>query len=253
MHPTILKIGPFTVYSYGMMVAIGFAVAVFCMYRRAPKFHIDPNRIIDVCILMLVTGIVGARMLYVIINSGYYMAHPFEIINVSKGGLVLYGGLLSALAALVLYLRAIKLDFWAVMDLIAPYLALAQVFGRIGCFLNGCCYGQASGDGYMFGVKTLSDPVVRHPTQIYAAIALFLIFLILRIWQDRKQFEGEIFLGYCALYSYKRFLIEFMRGDNPRMLFGLTISQVISVIVLVAAVVIFIYKAKQWKRRRSRL
>ncbi len=253
MHPILLKIGPFTIYSYGMMVAIGFAAAVFSIYRRAPKFQIDKNKMLDLCIIILVSGIVGARLLYVLLNLPYYAADPIEIFKLSKGGLVWYGGFLSALGAAVLYLRMAKLDFWSVMDLVTPYFALGQAFGRIGCLLNGCCYGLPSDPGCMLAVRSVNDPTPRYPVQIYAAVALFLIFLILRVWQDRKNFTGEIALGYCALYSYKRFLIEFLRADNPRILFGLTMSQLISIAVLFMAIVTFLYKANQWKRKNSHL
>lgn len=253
MHPILLKVGPFTVYSYGMMVAIGFAAAVFFIYRRAAKFHIDKNKMIDLCIIILISGVIGARFLYVLLNLSYYTANPIEIVKLSKGGLVWYGGFLTGLVALIIYLRKAKLDFWAVMDLVAPYIALAQAFGRIGCLLNGCCYGIEAGPGCMFAVRSVNDPTMRYPVQIYSAIALFLIFLILRVWQDRKHFVGEIFLGYCALYSYKRFLIEFMRADNPKIWFGLTMSQLISIAVLLTAIIIFLYKAAKWKRERSHL
>jgi len=253
MHPILFKVGPFTIYSYGMMVAIGFAIAVFLICKRAPKFHIDKNKIIDLCIIMLVAGVVGARLLYVLLNLHYYLTEPIEILKLSKGGLVWYGGFSAALLALILYIWKNGLNFWVVTDLVAPYVALAQAFGRIGCLLNGCCYGKEAASYSMFAVSRCGDPVPRYPVQIYSAIALFLIFLILRTWQDRRQFDGEIFLGYCSLYAYKRFLMEFLRADNPKILFGLTLSQIISAIVLVAAVIVFIYKAVEWKKSRSHL
>ena len=252
MHPILTKIGPFTIYSYGLMVALGFGIAVYFIYRRAPKFHIDRNKIIDLCVIILAAGIIGARLLYVLLNLRYYLSDPIEIIKLSKGGLVWYGGFLAAILAGAIYIKKNKLDFWEIADLISPYAALAQAFGRIGCFLNGCCYGVAASSGFMFATSRCGDPTLRYPVQLYSAIALILIFSILRIWQDRKQFPGEIFLGYCMLYSYKRFLIEFLRADNPKIFLGLTMSQVISVCVLIAGAIIFIYKAVAWKKRRSR-
>jgi len=234
MHPILLKLGPFTIYSYGVMVAIGFGVATFLARARASKLNIDPDKIIDVAILLIVFGIIGARLLYVLLNLSFYVANPIDIIKLSNGGLVWYGGFISAVLAGTVYVKKTRLNFWAVADLFVPYVALAQAFGRIGCFLNGCCYGK---DGI--------------PVQIYSSIALFIIFVILRIWQDNKHFESEIFLGYCVLYSFKRFLMEFLRGDNPRILYGLTMSQIISVFVFLLSAAYLLHRMIQWKKRHS--
>lgn len=230
MHPILLKLGPVTVYSYGAFVALGFAVAAFLIYRRAASFGIDKDNIVDLLILMLVTGIVGARLLYVFLNLGYYRANPYEVVDLSRGGLVWYGGFFAAIGSSVIYIKRKSMGFWNVMDLVTPYIALAQAFGRVGCFFNGCCYG----------IKDI-------PVQLYSALILIIIFVLLVLWQDRRRFAGEIALGYCMLYSLKRFGIEFLRGDNPGIFFGLTISQVLSLVVIIAAVLIFIKKASKWK------
>ena len=249
MHPVLLKIGLFHIYSYGVMVALGFAVATFCIYRRAPKFNLERDKVIDVVIIMLVTGIIGARTLYVLLNLDYYHAHPYEILNLSKGGLVWYGAFIPALLASMLYAWRERIKFWPASDLVAPYIALAQSFGRIGCFLNGCCYGVAAPPGYPLAVTFSHDCVTRHPAQIYSAVALFIIFIILLKWQEREHCEGEIFLGYLVLYPGKRFFMEFLRGDNPKILFGLTFSQYVSLLVLSASLIMLIKRAVRWKKR----
>lgn len=234
MHPILLKIGPFTMYSYGLMVAIGFAVSVFLIYRRAAKFNISQDKVIDLAILILVWGIIGARLLYVLLNLSFYLTNPLDIIKLSNGGLVWYGGFAAALLAVIVYLKKNGLNFWDITDLFAPYIALGQSFGRIGCFLNGCCYG-----------------ISGFPIQLIASASLFIIFLILLVMQDKRHFAGEVFLGYCILYSLKRFIIEFFRGDNPKILSVFTLSQVISVVIFAAALALFIYKASTWKTRHS--
>ena len=249
MHPILLKLGPFTVYSYGAMVALGFGLATLLIYTRASKFHLDKDKIIDLAIVILIAGVIGARAVYILLNMGYYLANPIEIIDLSKGGLVWYGGFLAGLFALIFYIRKERLDFWNVADLFAPYIALAQGFGRIGCFLNGCCYGIPAPSGYIFAVTFPYENVARHPTEIYSILALFLIFALLRLWQDKRHFVGEVFLGYCILYSSKRFLIEFLRGDNPKIFFGLTISQMVSIFIFLMAAPLFIKKTVQWKKR----
>ena len=251
MHPILFKIGPLTIYSYGAMVALGFGLATLLIYARAAKFGLDKDKIIDLVIIILVVGIIGARALYVFLNLPHYMANPMEVPNLSKGGLVWYGGFLSALFAAIWYIRKKRIDFWAVADLMAPYIALAQSFGRIGCFLNGCCYGIEVAPGSPFAVTFPCESISRQPTQIYSSIALFSIFVILMLWQERRHFYGEIFLCYCLLYSFKRFFMEFLRGDNPHLMLGLTLSQYISIAIFLASLLVFLYKVIKWKENPS--
>ncbi len=247
MYPILVKFGPLTVYSYGVMVAIGFSLAMILLYGRAPKFNIDKNKAVDLAIVILISGIIGARFLYVLLNLSFYISNPLEIIMLSKGGLVWYGGFVLALIVSLAYLGINKLNFWLVGDLIAPFLALAQGFGRIGCFLNGCCYGIKVPAGSLLTWASY-DPDHRFPSQIFSAGLLFLIFMILLAWQNRRRFAGEIFLGYCMLYSGKRFVVEFLRGDNPKILAGLTVSQLISAGLFAAALVLFALRKRRWKK-----
>lgn len=248
MHSILFKIGAINIYSYGVMVSLGFGLGAFLIYRRSQDEGFDKNLMMDLVVLTLLAGLAGARLLYVLINIGYYMANPFEVFNLSKGGLVWYGGFLAGIACAVWYIKQKRLDFWAVSDFIIPYVALAQAIGRIGCFLNGCCYGKAVPSDYTFGAAFPGMMSLCHPTELYASLALILIFIALRLWQDLPHFKGGIFTGYCLLYSLKRFSIEFFRGDNPEIAYGLTLSQIISVFVFGAALIIFLYKGRQWKK-----
>jgi phosphatidylglycerol:prolipoprotein diacylglycerol transferase len=234
MHPILFKLGPITVFSYGAMVALGFAIAVALVYRRAGRFGIDKNKAVDLFILILVSGIVGGRLFYVLLNLKIYAANPLAVFNLSEGGLVWYGAFLLGLASAAAYMRVNRMRFWDTMDMASPYIALGQAFGRIGCFLNGCCYGLG-----------------RHPVQLYSSAALFLIFMILRLWRGRRRFEGEIFLGYLLLYSLKRLLVEFLRGDNPRIFLNLTLSQILSVPIFLIALALFARKAAGWRKSTS--
>lgn len=248
MFPVIAKIGPFYIYSYGLMVAIGFAAATLLAYKHADESGINKERVIDLGIVMLIGGIVGARIVYIALNFKYYMANPLEIVNLTKGGLVWYGAFIAGLIISVWFLKINKISFWTAADLFAPYIALAQAFGRIGCLLNGCCYGSVVPPGFMLGLTFHGESVARYPTQIMSATALFAIFIILRIWQRKRHFLGEIFLGYGLLYSIKRFIIEFLRGDYPKILLGLTISQLVSLAIFTVSTVLFIYRYRKWKQ-----
>lgn len=241
MYPVLLKIGPLNIYSYGVMAAIGFSLVVFLVCARASSFGLDRNKIIDYLIFIFISGIIGARVMFVLLNFEYYRANPMEILNLSKGGLVWYGGFAAAVLASVWFIKKRGLDFWTVADLTAPYIALGQAFGRIGCYLNGCCYGAPAPSYLPFGE--------RYPTQIFSAMLLFIIFVVLIKRQSARRFKGEIFTLYCALYACKRFFIEFLRGDNPKLFFELTISQVISAVIFIT--ILFAYKmmADKWKKK----
>lgn len=253
MHPILAKIGPLYVYSYGLMVAAGFATATFLVYRHAAEFGLNKDKIIDFGIAILIGGIAGARILYILLNMKYYAGHPFEIINLTKGGLIWYGAFIAGVIISFWFAKKNNMYFWNVGDLFAPYIALAQAFGRVGCLLNGCCYGNIAPSGYMLGIVFPGESLPRYPAQVFSAIALLLIFIALRVWQRKRHFTGEIFLGYILLYSINRFGMEFLRGDNPRMLYGLTLSQLISAVIFVLSLIIFVQRFFKWKKNSKSL
>ncbi len=249
MHPVLAKIGPITIYSYGVMVAIGFALATYLASERAKTFGIDKNRIIDLALVILLFGLIGARLNYVILNLNYYRNHPLEMIFLNRGGLVFYGSLLLGLGAGFVYVRRNRLSFWKVSDLMSPYVALGHSIGRIGCLLNGCCWGKVVSKAYPFGLCFPGQTLPRHPTQLYASMILLAIAIVLRVRQEKDHFDGQIFLLYCLLYSTQRFFVEFLRGDIPIAFFGLTFSQVVSIAIFSVSSIIF---ATKWKIIRSR-
>jgi phosphatidylglycerol:prolipoprotein diacylglycerol transferase len=252
MHPIIAKIGPLYIYSYGFMVALGFALAISLAYKEAARFGINKDKIVDLGIVILLGGLIGARLVFVLMNIKYYVANPLEIINLTKGGLVWYGGFLMGIIAGIVFVKKNNINFWDGADLLAPFIALAQSIGRIGCFLNGCCYGIIAPKDYVLGVKFPYEAVFRHPTQTYESVAMLVVFLILREWQLKRHFKGEIFLGYAMLYSLCRFLLEFLRGDNSKILFGLTIGQVVSAAILTSCLVVLTIRFILWKKSSSR-
>ena len=148
------------------------------------------------------------------------------------GGLSWFGGLILGFLSGTVYLKKKKLSVYRILDLMSPFVALGQAIGRIGCLLNGCCFGKISKFGLYFPVHKL----VLIPTQICSSLALVFIFIILRFLQDRPHKEGEIFFAYLLFYSIKRFFIEFWRADNEIILFGLTLFQLMSIAVFCLAI-----------------
>ncbi|MDP3731742.1 MAG: prolipoprotein diacylglyceryl transferase [Candidatus Omnitrophota bacterium] len=227
MYPTICKIGPFTIYSYGLMLAIAFLVSSTLAVLQAKIEKMNPDTIFNFSFIVFISGIIGARTLYIIENIAYYLKNPLEIMMLALGGLSWFGGLMLGLILGTIYLKKKKLSIYMTLDLVIPFVALGQAIGRIGCLLNGCCFGKISKFGIYFPVHKL----FLIPTQIYSSLALIFIFIILRFIQERPHKEGEIFFAYLILYSIKRFSIEFWRADNETILFGLTLFQLISIAI----------------------
>ncbi|MFH1563508.1 MAG: prolipoprotein diacylglyceryl transferase [Nitrospirota bacterium] len=232
MHPEFFKIGPITIYSYGVMLALAFSVGIYLARERAIKVGINPKIIMDLGVYILLASIVGARLLYVLTNLDEYREHPLTAVF-SRYGFVFYGGLIFAIIVGIWYLKRHKLPVWQIVDVLVPSIPIGQVIGRIGCFLNGCCYGKPTTLpwGVMVPGRDPLDLRPLHPTQIYSSVGDLIIFFILSYLWKRRKFEGQILLMYLMLYSILRFIIEMYRGDNPYLLFNLTLSQILSIFI----------------------
>jgi phosphatidylglycerol---prolipoprotein diacylglyceryl transferase len=227
MLPEICHIGFFTIYSYGLMLVLAFFAGTYLAILQATKENLDPNKIFNLCFYAFLVGIIGARVFYVFANISFYLSNPLEIIMLQHGGLAWFGGLIFGSVAAALFIKKNNLELLKTLDLLAPFIALGQAIGRIGCLLNGCCFGRVSKFGIYFKVF---DQILI-PTQLYSSLFLLLIFFILRFIQDRKHLPGTILYSYLILYSLKRFGIEFLRNDSPRIFYGLTLFQILSLVV----------------------
>ncbi|MDD5500227.1 MAG: prolipoprotein diacylglyceryl transferase, partial [Candidatus Omnitrophica bacterium] len=170
MLPEICHIGNFTVYSYGLMLVLAFFVSVHFAGRQAARQGVEPAKIFDLCFYVFIAGIAGSRVLYVVNNFAYFAAHPLEIVMLQRGGMAIFGGIIFGFACAFIFIRKNKMGLLFTLDLLAPFVALGQSIGRIGCFLNGCCYGRPSEFGLYFpsaGQKLI-------PTQLYSSLLLFL-------------------------------------------------------------------------------
>ncbi len=232
MHPVICKIGGLSIYSYGLAVALGFLTGLALAGIKARKEGIDSDIAFNFLFVVFVSGIVGARIFYVLGHFSDYSYNPIEIIMLQHGGMSWFGGLTFGSLAGFLYLKAKKQSIYRILDLVVPFVALAQSIGRIGCFLNGCCFGRPS----IFGIYFPVHEDILIPTQLYSSLGLLVIFILLRFLQDRPHKQGQIFFAYLFLYSLKRFFIEFLRADNPRIIMGLTLFQVMSLALLFVSI-----------------
>lgn len=234
MHPILFKLGPVTIYSYGLFVALGFAAASLLIIRESPKYGIRKELLWDLLFYALISGLAGARLLHVLLNLKFYLGAPLEILMIHRGGLAIQGGIIFALFTCVPYAVKKRIPVPKALDLIFLYLPLGHSIGRIGCYLNGCCFGRW-----------------EIPTQLYSSLGLLAVFIMLRIISIRKRFDGQIFLFYFLMDAPLRFFIDFFRGDLDKALFGLTASQLISVATFIAALSVYHYAKIHAKSRRE--
>ncbi len=228
MYPILLKIGSFTLHTYGVLLAMGFLSAVFIALKEARRVNIDPNIVMDLAFYILISALIGSRLFYVFSNWDEFRDEPISIFLFWRGGLVFYGGLICAFLVGLWYVKKKQLKFTPLADLVAPSIALGQAIGRLGCFSAGCCYGKPTEIPW---AVTFKDPytlaprdIPIHPTQLYESLATFSIFLTLIIMRRRERFQGKLFWYYLLFYATARFIIEFFRGD-PR---GWVIFQILS-------------------------
>jgi len=225
------------------MVALGFLAGLLTATRRARRENIASEKITDLTLWIMVGSILGARIVYVTTYWGTEFANAplSEIFMIQHGGLVFYGGLIGATVAGGIYLHLRKLPFWKVADVMAPSIALGSVFGRIGCLLNGCCYGRECNAPWAItfpaGHEThpYDQPAIPvHPTEIYDAVLNLLLYFFLAWMFRRKKFDGQIFTLYLIGYAICRSVVEYFRGDYPpdHIHFGLTSAQLVSIPIL---------------------
>lgn len=214
MHRVLFQIGGMTVYSYGVMLAVGFIVATLVARYRFSQQYKNPDIILDFVLAAVVGGIVGARLFYVIGNWSQFSGHLGKIFTLNMSGLVFYGGLTLGLALVVAVGLWKKVRFWIIMDLAGLCVPLALAFGRVGCFLNGCCYGKPTGLPWGITFPTAVPAVPRHPTQLYELVLDLALFSLLWWKKDSFARDGTIFWLFALGYGAIRFTMEFFRAHN---------------------------------------
>lgn len=237
--------GPFSLHMYGVLLVAALLAALWLAGRLARKQGLDPQKVQDLGIASIIGGLVGAKLLLVVVDFDQYRLSPRALLDVLQSGGVFYGGLLGALPVAWWYIRKHGLPLLATLDVLAPAVALGQAVGRLGCFAAGCCYGTSSTapwsvifhneDAHALVGVPLGVPL--HPTQLYESAGAFaLLFLLLRVLKSRK-FEGQVAVVYLLTYAMLRFTIEFFRGDVAR---GTVFGGVLSTSQFIAIVVVFL-------------
>src|SRR5215831_12068622 len=253
MYPRLLELGPITVYTYGVLLAAAYLVGLKLAMVRANARGLDANRVLDLGIYIIISALIGAKLLLLVTDFRTFSANPRELLTLARSGGVFYGGLILAVVVALWYIRKIGLPLWTTCDVFAPGIALGHVVGRFGCFFAGCCYGKPT--TLPWGI-TFTDPFAQtnvgtplgvplHPTQLYEAGAEALILGIL-LFTERKgrPFAGRTFWLYMLLYAISRFIIEFYRGDERGMIGIFSTSQFISILLAPLAIAMLVYLSK---------
>jgi phosphatidylglycerol:prolipoprotein diacylglycerol transferase len=249
------NVGPLTLHTYGVLLAIAFLAGLYVAGRLAKKDGLDAARITDLGVYVLIAGLLGAKLLLVIVEWEHYKLNLGEMWNLFQSGGVFYGGLLGALPVAYFLSKRYGLDLWRTGDVLAPGVILGQAIGRLGCFAAGCCHGRPADVPWavrftdVYAARSVGTPLDTplHPTQVYESIAAFLIFGILLWLFPRRRFYGQIVMAYGLLYAVARFGIEFFRGDAARgFVFGglFSTSQFIAILMLLAVLAFWPYLVK---------
>ena len=253
MYPRLFELGPVTVYTYGLLLAAAYLLGLKLAMVRARARGLDANRVLDLGIYIIISALVGAKLLLLVTDFKTFTSNPRELLTLARSGGVFYGGLILAVTVALLYIRRVGLPLWTTTDVFAPGIALGHVVGRFGCLFAGCCFGKPT--TMPWGI-TFKDPfaaanvgtplgVPLHPTQLYEAGAELLILGIL-LFSERKgrPFAGRTFWLYMLLYAISRFIIEFYRGDERGTVFMFSTSQFISILLAPLAIVMLAYLSR---------
>jgi phosphatidylglycerol:prolipoprotein diacylglycerol transferase len=253
-----IQIGSFAIHWYGILVATGFLAGLWTASRRAPLAGIPAEKVLDIGPWLIIGSILGARALYVFTFwREEFAGQPLlNMFMVWRGGLVFYGGLVGACLGTILFARVKKIPLWKLADVLTPSISLGYVFGRIGCLMNGCCYGRACSLPWAIRfppghethpVGSPATPV--HPTQIYEALLSLVLYFVLAWLYRRKKFDGQIFAVYLVVYACLRSFVEMFRGDYPqnqRVLAGtLTPAHLVSIGILITGAILFVILRKR--------
>ena len=249
MHPILFDLGGFTIYAYGVLLAAAYLLGLQYAVSRAKARGVDPNRVMDLGIWIIISALAGAKLLLLVVDFDTFSRSPGELLTLLRSGGVFYGGLIAAVAVALWYLRRHRMPMWTVTDVFAPGIALGHVIGRMGCLFAGCCFGRPTDVAWAitfhseYAAQNVGTPlnVPLHPTQLYEAGAELLILLFLLATERKgRTFPGRTFWGYMLLYGVSRFIIEFYRGDTRGTVGMFSTSQFLSLLIVPLSIVMLI-------------
>jgi len=246
MHPVLFKVGSFTIYTYGFCIALGALLGFLYMYWQGKKqYSLTFDQSNNLFILLVLAGVVGGKFFMIFEDPSLYLSQPKKLF--SGSGFVFYGSLLTTIPVMLWYFKKIKVPVLGMLDVMAVVTCIVHGFGRIGCFMAGCCYGLPT-DGFLSVV--FSNPVCQaeplhtplYPTQLFEAAFIFSILIVLILLKKKKNFDGQLFLIYLMVYAVGSGILEMFRGDIER---GFLIENILSnsqfISILVISVALYFY------------
>lgn len=260
MYPILIYLGPVPIRTYGLLIAIGFLVALNIIQRLAKYEKLNSDKFVDASFWALIFGFLGARILYVLTRLDFFLISPLSIFKIWEGGLVFFGGLIVSASFLILYFKKHSIPYWKAVDIKVCGLVVAHAFGRLGCLGAGCCYGKPTGSStyglrfYSELVETSLHGVPLHPTQLYESFSLFCLFFVLLFVFKRRTFDGQVALLYLISYSVIRSFIECFRGDIVRGFIiedWLSTSQFISSLVFLVSCAVLIVRLRKAQQKNK--
>src|SRR5215203_1346872 len=246
MHPILFEIAGFPVFTYGVLLAAAYLLGLQFAIVRGRQRGLDPNRVMDLGIWIIISALAGAKLLLLIVEWDTYSRSPAELMTLVRSGGVFYGGLILAVLVAFWYMWRHRMPIWSVSDTFAPGIALGHVIGRMGCFFAGCCFGRPTTVPWaitftsQYAAEKVGTPINQalHPTQLYEAGAELLILgLLIAVERRGRPFAGRTFWGYMLLYGISRFIIEFYRGDARGAVGAFSTSQFVSMLIVPLALV----------------
>lgn len=250
MLPILFQIGTFKVHSYGVILVLGFVVALLIARARAPKHGIDPKKVTDVSFWALIGGVLGARLLFII------QERPADWYSIQFAGLTSFGGIIGGLLVVLVWARVNRIPVRAFLDVLAPAFLIAHAIGRVGCLLNGCCFGNEC-PGLPWGIPAGEHNAISHPAQMYDSLMNVAAFFILVNWEKLSFRPGQTFGAMLMLHGTTRFIYEFWRaGTEAQVKAGLASSTywgslpitqaqaAAGVVILLGALLFFVYSRK---------
>ena len=253
--PASFSVFGFTIYFYGMLIALGFLLAILYCAHRAPRYGIRPDSFYDMMLWLIPLVIVGARLYYVAFRLDYYLAHPGEILAVRDGGLAIYGGVIMGVLVLWLFCRCKNISMPAMMDLAVHGLLIGQIIGRWGNFMNREAFGRVTDIFCRMGLTPPGgETVYVHPTFLYESLWNLGIFLFLLLWEGkgRRRYDGQSALIYFFAYGLGRTWIEGLRTDSLYIgSTGLRVSQLLSIIISLGALALLLILGRRTHHPRE--
>ena len=272
MHPVLFRIGALEIRSYGLLLALSFLIGIYFSIYRAKKRGVDPNHIMDLSVILIISAIVGSRLLYVLFHLDEFRGHWTDTFNpfqsngqIGIAGLTVLGGVILSFLSAYMFLRLRKLSFYQIADVMIPAVGFGIFLTRIGCFLNGCCYGLPCDVGSHLGLTfPIESAAGSHfpgvpliPAQLYSSFYGLIIFGALLFAERWKKFDGFLLALFFILYGIARYVIDIYRYYEDSMVIwafgdrGLSLNQGISLVFVVIGIILLIIGYKKIKSNSS--